>query len=274
MIDESESALEESLESDEHGPFELGLASQEEAPPLPPRSEIVARARDLANAVSKRLSRPVRLSVTDNCSTMLSFRRRPDVLLLRVHHMFLSAPANVVRAIADYAGKGARGESAVIDAFVRENSEAIRAGRRRGARARLVTRGRVWDLQEIFDALNAHHFAGQIDAQIGWGRGATGRRRRTIRMGVYDHLTRTIRVHPALDRPEVPRFFVEYIVFHEMLHQAVPGTDNGRRRQHHGPAFRARERAYPDYARALAWEKENLSLLLGKPMGRLARPID
>jgi len=93
-------------------------------------------------------------------------------------------------------------------------------------------------------------------------------------MGVYDHLTRTIRIHPALDQEVVPRFFVEYIVFHEMLHQAVPGDDRGSRREHHGPPFRRRERAYPGYARAIAWERENLALLLGRPGGKLARPVD
>lgn len=93
-------------------------------------------------------------------------------------------------------------------------------------------------------------------------------------MGVYDHLTRTIRIHPSLDRPEVPLFFVEYIVFHEMLHQAVPGKDTGSRKQHHGPEFRARERRYPEYARALTWEKENLNLLLGRAASLRVRPVD
>ena len=134
-------------------------------------------------------------------------------------------------------------------------------------RSPLVARGRTWDLQEMFDRLNALVFGGAIEARIGWGRGTTGRRRRTIRMGVYDHLGRTIRIHPALDRPEVPRFFVEYIVFHEMLHQAVPARASGGRRQHHGPEFRARERAYPDYERAIAWEREHLGMLLGKMPG-------
>jgi hypothetical protein len=39
---------------------------------------------------------------------------------------------------------------------------------------------------------------------------------------------------------------------------------NGRRVVH-GLDFRRRERAYPDYARAKAWEDRNLSLLLSSP---------
>jgi hypothetical protein len=188
--------------------------------------------------------------------------------------MFLSAPAPVIRAIADYAGKGSRGASARIDAFVRLNTLNIRKGHRKGPRARLVAQGVLWDLREILERINASFFEGRIDARIGWGRASPGKRHRTIRMGVYDHSTRTIRIHPALDRREVPRFFVEYIVFHEMLHQDVPGEERGRRRRHHGREFSRRERAWPDYDRAIAWERENISLLLGRPAGKLARHVD
>jgi hypothetical protein len=82
-------------------------------------------------------------------------------------------------------------------------------------------------------------------------------------MGVYLHDQMLIRIHPALDDPRVPRHFVELVVFHEMLHQAIPPV-NGRdgRRIVHGRDFRARERLFPGYGRARAWEKQNLHLLL------------
>jgi hypothetical protein len=53
-------------------------------------------------------------------------------------------------------------------------------------------------------------------------------------------------------------------VHHEMLHQAVPAKETGGRRIVHGREFRRRERAYPDYTRARAWEEANLPLLLGR----------
>lgn len=266
------------LDETEEAPFEIepelsDLPQRRRALPSP--DALQAQATALADAVSRRLDRPVRLSVTDNRSTMVSYRREDDLLLLRVHHMFLGAPENIVRAIADYAGRGRRHASALIDAWVREHTKTIRVGHRKDPKARLQAQGKVFDLREILDRINDRCFGGRIEARIGWGRAPTGaRRRRTIRMGVYDHLTKTIRVHPALDQPEVPLFFVEYIVFHEMLHQAIPGAGRDGRRQHHGPEFRKREKLYPDYARALAWERDNLSLLLGRPVGKLARPVD
>ena len=131
---------------------------------------------------------------------------------------------------------------------------------------RLQPRGRAHDLQAIFDRLNASHFGDEIEARIGWGSVRGGRRRRTVKTGVYVQDARIIRIHPTLDRPEVPEFYVAMVVFHEMLHQAVPAREVNGRRIVHGPEFRRRERAYPEFARAKAWEERNLSLLLSSPV--------
>ncbi len=232
-----------------------------------PREANVSAAARLADVLSSLLTERVRLTVHDNRSTMVSFRREEDELHYRVHHMFLDAPGEVVRALAAFAGT-ARGSAARrreagtrIDGFVRHNRARISAPRA----DRLQAKGRVHDLQEIFDALNAGHFGGTIEARIGWGPVRCGRRRRTVKTGVYVQDARVIRIHPTLDRPAVPRFYVAAVVFHEMLHQAIPARDVNGRRIVHGPDFRHHERAYPDHERAKAWEERNLALLLSSP---------
>lgn len=130
----------------------------------------------------------------------------------------------------------------------------------------LRTRGVHHDLRALFDAVNARHFGGSVDAALGWGRPAPrvrGRRRpRSISLGTYDYELKLVRVHPALDQEFVPRFYVEYILFHEMLHHVMPAPVIDGRRRLHSPAFRARERAYPDYARTVEWEQRCLRRLL------------
>jgi hypothetical protein len=110
--------------------------------------------------------------------------------------------------------------------------------------------------------VNAEEFGGRVEARITWGPNRGGRRRHTIKTGVYVQDARLIRIHPALDRPEVPEYYVAAVVFHEMLHQVVPAVEKDGRRVVHGPEFKRRERAYAGYARARAWEQENLDLLL------------
>ncbi len=237
-------------------PSEEKLASGEDAPP----EQVVAKANQLAFQLSRELGLPVRLSVTDNRSTMVSFRRASTALRLRVHHMFLDAPGAVVQAIADYAGRGHTHAGAVLDAYIRGQQPRIRRASHRDLE--LNPRGRCFDLQRLFDDINQTYFQGGIQAQIGWGRTPAKRRRKSIRLGVYDHQSRQIRLHPALDRPEVPAFFVQFIVFHEMLHQLFPSSNRAGRRVHHPRAFRDREKAFPLYAAALRWEKQNLRVLL------------
>jgi hypothetical protein len=243
--------------------------SEEHLPPeewplvaeAPTRDELWARAETLAYWLSANLRIPVRLSVTDNRSTMVSFRRSANALQLRLHHMFLDAPEVVVRAVADYAGRGNRLAGVILDDYIRGQQPRIRQ-ERHAAEADLDPQGRCFDLQVMFNQLNRAYFQEGIQARVGWGRLPPRRRRKSIRLGVYDHQTREIRIHPALDRPEVPAFFVEFILFHEMLHQLFPSSNATGRRIHHPRAFREREKSFPLYAAALRWERENLHLLL------------
>ncbi|MBK7863782.1 MAG: hypothetical protein IPJ65_35290 [Archangiaceae bacterium] len=229
------------------------LAAAPVAMPYPAREERLVLADALARRISRHAGVPVRLAVTDNRSTMVSYQRQDRVLALRLHHMFLDAPDHVVEALAHYAGKGSRAAGRVIDGFIDERDQKIRRARRAGEQ--LQVQGRHFDLAAIFEELNRTYFQSGIRARIGWARAPKGRRRKTIRLGVYEHQTREIRIHPSLDGPDVPRFFVEFIVFHEMLHQLFPNA-------HHPKAFRDREKAFPKYGIALEWEKQHLKRLL------------
>ena len=227
------------------------------------RERRIHAATRLADDLSARLSEPVRLVVHDNRSTMVSWRRGRGLVHYRVHHMFLDAPAEVVEALATFGRRGARGGRRAagrrIDAFVRNHRGRIGEGRP----LRLRARGRHHDLRVLLDEENAARFAGAVRARIGWGAGRNGGRQRSIKTGVYLHDQRLIRIHPALDRPEVPTFYVRAVVFHEMLHQVVPVVERRGRRVVHSAEFRRRERTHPDYERARAWEADNLHLLLG-----------
>ncbi|NOK23684.1 hypothetical protein HMI50_42565, partial [Corallococcus carmarthensis] len=93
--------------------------------------------------------------------------------------------------------------------------------------------------------------------------------RRTIHLGGYDARLREVRVHPALDRPTVPAFVVDYLVFHALLHADLAATDasqeaddgTGRCAAEHTPDFLAREAAFPLREAAWRWLLENLSSL-------------
>jgi hypothetical protein len=130
----------------------------------------------------------------------------------------------------------------------------------------IVTRGEQHDLQELYDGLNQRYFDGTIDARITWGQRAAAdapkRRRGSMKMGSYSVEDRLIRIHPSLDRPFVPRMFVEWIVYHEMLHQKHDIPVRGGRRQFHTPEFLAEEALFAEHEAARLWERQHLDLLL------------
>jgi hypothetical protein len=126
------------------------------------------------------------------------------------------------------------------------------------------TEGRFFDLQEVFDKINAQYFGAKLRRYtITWGQKRRKKPETMIVFGSIQEEDRIIRIHPLLDREFVPRWYIEYVVFHEMLHAFVPDKydSSGRRIVHH-EGFLKREREFRFYRRAQEWERENLGRFL------------
>ncbi|MGF2075486.1 hypothetical protein, partial [Enterococcus casseliflavus] len=76
--------------------------------------------------------------------------------------------------------------------------------------------GRHFNLREIFDKLNCRYFRNRLKGyQIVWGKKRRERPTNEIVFGTIQECDRLIRIHPLLDRAFIPRWFVEYVVYHE-----------------------------------------------------------
>jgi hypothetical protein len=181
---------------------------------------------------------------------------------VRLHHMFASADATTLEALGLYLAQADREAAQQIGRFIEQHRQSIR--NRTARPLQLSTTGLHHDLLEIYSDINARYFSGAVEAHITWSRDGKARRRsaRSIKLGSYTARDKLIRVHPALDAEFVPRFFVEYIVYHEMLHHVLPARRAGRRRCLHGADFMARERNFERFEEALEWERNNLDRLL------------
>jgi hypothetical protein len=128
----------------------------------------------------------------------------------------------------------------------------------------LQEEGRYFDLQTIFDKVNARYFRNRLRGySVTWGRRRKHRPREYFIFGTIQEQDRVIRINPSLDQPWVPRWFMEYIMYHEMLHAFVPEKKlPGGRRVVHTAEFNRREREFTNYSRARRWEDENLARFL------------
>jgi hypothetical protein len=203
------------------------------------------------------------LRLTENRNTIISVRRGRDFYRVRVHRMFVGAEQRMVRALARYVVHNDARASALLSEFIEHNKHLIQKQARRARRLVLRTRGKVHDLEAVFDRLNQRYFEGKHDARITWGPLRRHAQQRSIKVGSYTLEDRLIRVHPALDHEMVPGYFLEWIVFHEMLHGKHAIRELGGRRCFHPPEFSREERQFPEYVRAQLWEKANLDRLLG-----------
>jgi hypothetical protein len=223
--------------------------------------------------------RLVVLSITDNRHSIISHAFKGGILHARIHHMFLDAPPRVIEALVRYVVNDDREASLLVGQYIEANG--ARLARRRARAIPLHAKGTHHDLLAIFNDLNERYFDGGCHALITWGR-RTKRKgnkpRHAIRLGSYASLERLIRIHPVLDRSWVPRYFVAYVVYHEMLHHMIPsarGNGNARqaslaaamgtgvsRRVLHPPEFLERERDFRNYERALEWERRHIGRVL------------
>ena len=204
------------------------------------------------------------LTVTDNRSSIISVKRLGGVFKVRLHHMFLNAEPRILRSLGRYIEKADAESSTILEQFIESNSVMIREQAPASRAEETRTKGEVHDLQEIYDRINRRYFSGGITARVTWGRENAGssRHHRSAKMGTYSVEDRIITIHPALDRQFVPRFFVESVMYHEMLHQVYGAPVVNGRRQYHSPAFMAAEKRFDHYHLARQWEQENINRLL------------
>ncbi|HUR28664.1 MAG TPA: hypothetical protein VM509_10790 [Planctomycetota bacterium] len=230
--------------------------------------------------LSRELDGEVEVIFTRARRTVLRLQPRGEKRTVRMNEFFAAAPPPVRSAVVAWirSGRRARRQLQILDAWVETQIEEVERAAPRSVR--VITEGRVHDLARIAGELRESHFAGVFAhgglpwPRLTWGRAPKTRTRRTLRLGSFDAWSNVVRMHPVLDQRGVPEAFVRYVLFHELLHAALPAErGDGGRRIFHSKEFRQRERAYEGTSAALAWEKANLAeLLWSARTGKEMRP--
>jgi hypothetical protein len=187
-----------------------------------------------------------------------TIRMRSGRVHVRVSDIFRAAPVNVHRALAFIlVAKLLRRRTPQLHERVYRNyafqPEVLRASdlaRRQRGRKRISTaQGRAYDLEKMFARLNRRYFDGGLpQPTLTWSQ----KRTRTI-LGHHDGAHDTIVISKTLDAEDVPEWFVEFILYHEMLHIKHPARLINGRRFYHTKAFRAEEQRFPRYEEAQEW---------------------
>jgi hypothetical protein len=189
-----------------------------------------------------------------------TIRLRDGEVYVSLSDLLEGAPESVIRAIAHIllaklyrkpidAAHSARYKRFASSATVTRQAELIRGAR--GTKRYFGPQGRYYNLEEVFDTLNGRFFGGLMGRpELTWSEHHAKRS-----LGHYDAAHNTIVVSRVFDRPSSPRYAVEYLLYHEMLHLKHPVRMNGLRRCVHSREFKAEERKFPQLTEALAFLK-------------------
>jgi hypothetical protein len=189
-----------------------------------------------------------------------TIRLREGKILVSLSDLLEGAPESVLRAIAHILlaklyrkpidpTHNLRFKRFASSAAVTRQTELIRHAR--GSKRYFGPEGRYYNLEEVFDTLNFRFFGGLLGRpDLTWSESNAKRL-----LGHYDAAHNTIVVSKVFDRPSSPRYAVEYLLYHEMLHLKHPVRMRGLRRCVHSAEFKAEERQFPQLKEALAFIK-------------------
>lgn len=195
-----------------------------------------------------------------------TIRVREGRVFVRISDMCRDMPADAHRALAYILvakilrKRVSKRADEIYSTYIDSTELRERANDRKRSHGRKVVtthKGEVYDLDEIFENLNFWYFGGGLAKPV-----LTWSTKKTYRILAHHDATHdTIVVSRSLDARDVPRFVVEYIVFHEMLHIKHPTVHHNGRRYNHTAVFREDERKFPDYQAAEDWIERSVRKL-------------
>ena len=214
----------------------------------------------------KRVVPPIHVSYYPYISINHTIRIRDEQIFVRIGEICSDMPLSSHKGLAYIlVGKLLRkkiphGARQVYDTFIKSPKIVERATESKRTRGRKVVtspKGEVYNLDEIFSDVNSRYFRDAIPKPV-----LTWSTRKTYRiLGHHDAAHEHVAISRSLDSKDVPRYVVEHVLFHEMLHIAHPTQHVNGRRYNHTAAFKRDERKFAHYEKAERWIERNVRRL-------------
>lgn len=191
-----------------------------------------------------------------------TIRARGGKIFVRLADLSESAPLEVHEALANilvaklFRKKISAQIEKIYRDFARTSEIQLKAAENKRAKGRKIITSSVgenYDLEKIFHKLNLIYFQNSIAKPT-----LTWSAKKTYRiLGHHDAAHETIVVSKSLDSEKVPKFVVEFVVFHEMLHIFHPTKYLNGRRYNHTAKFRRDEKKFARFEEAENWIERN-----------------
>lgn len=219
----------------------------------------------------------VKLSTRLKRGWYLNIDRNSGNRTLTVPQYLQTAPSDIKNSLIQWsvlAQYSKRSNSAVkvqrvsleneIQTYIRNLAPEVYSSTLDTTRLNQKTKGICFDLHEIFDGINESYFNNSVIASLRWGSPCSLTSYQTVRTAKNGKAVNLITIAGVYNHPDVPRFALDAVMYHEMLHIVIPPYIRNGRRVVHGPEFKRMERQYSYYKQWCEWERECLRVLAKK----------
>jgi len=201
-----------------------------------------------ARLILPTLAAPINLSITYQAS-LYRAQMQKHAIEITLHEGYIGAPENVIQSLIQSLFKRRRktiSSPAKTYAAGEEFTEITLALASICDPNPLSAVGRVFHLQDVFERVNRDYFKGKMPKpHLTWSKALTRRK-----MGHYQPSTDTILISLTLDDARTPEYFIDFIMYHELLHKHLGMKVVGGRRYAHTRAFHTAERRFAQYEEA------------------------
>lgn len=211
-----------------------------------------------SRAATKYRAKDVKVVFREFTELKHTWSRENGCLEFRVSDYLDNAPDIVLEGMAEYlVGKahGRDASSGAVSAYHRYvKSKELWGGisERYLGRSRAISTDPVGahrDLRTVFSYVNVNYFGGRLRTPtLAWVRESPA-----TRFGYFFPQLDLLAVNRITDAERVPRYVLEFVVYHELLHHVNADNGNDRRRLHHTKEFREQERRFSAYAESEKW---------------------
>jgi hypothetical protein len=200
----------------------------------------------------------VHVHINNNHTTLLNFipkHNAPD--FFSMHKIFLNADANVEKALTLYiSGSKIKSINTTLRTFMHTQLQNVDYSKK-VKNTQLDYQGKIFNLHTLYHSVHQRYFPSFPDLKITWfGQQKKLKRYSQRTLGQYNDLLKLIKIHRCLDNKKCPKYFISFVIYHEILHAVYPPyLDKGNRYRYHDKIFRQKEREFSEYHQAKDWEK-------------------
>lgn len=205
--------------------------------------------------IKKRMKTPVIFRINDNRTTMLSVKWESHCTKVSMHRIFLDAPKEVQEAVKNHVTTVNSSAGPIVRAYIQKKIQELDYSEILNDE-RLISKGVIYDLQELYQKINCEYFSSELDLKITWFGKPKIPGGQRITFGLYQAPLKLVKVHKMMDNVLFPKYVLEFVIYHEMLHHVVPPQfDQAGKNSIHGKEFKRREKQFVKYKQASAWLK-------------------